>query len=130
MCGHVFGLQFSLLKHAISNPIQKKESVELAIPYITGHIRQDKNRIISNLVGAHATLTTRFTFEIMLCFNQIISNSIVAMLNNFIRARLFLKSRCAARTESALSQARPPQSIAHRRIGNPSFSASSRLKRL
>jgi len=60
MCGHVFGLQFSLLKYAILNPIQKKESVELAIPYITGHIWQDKNRIISNLLGAHTTLTILF----------------------------------------------------------------------
>ena len=60
MCGHVFGLQFSLLKHAVSNPIQKKESLELAIPYITGHIWQDKNRIISNLLGAHTTLTILF----------------------------------------------------------------------
>ena len=60
MCGHVFGLQFSLLKHAVSNPIQKKESVELATPYVVGHIWQDKNRIISNSLGAHATLTILF----------------------------------------------------------------------
>ena len=85
MCSHVFGLQISLLKHAVSNRIQKKESVELATPYITGHIWQDKNRIISNLLGAHATL------------------------NNFIKARFFLKSHCAARTELAVSRARPPQ---------------------
>lgn len=57
MCRHVFDLQFSLLKHAVSNPIQKKESAELATPYVAGHILQDKNLIISNLVGAHETLT-------------------------------------------------------------------------
>lgn len=60
MCGHVFGLQFLLLKHAVSNRIQKKESDELATPYITGHIWQDKNRIISNLLGVHVTLTILF----------------------------------------------------------------------
>ena len=60
MCGHVFGLQFSLLKHAVSNRIQKKELVELATPYVVGHIWQDKNRIISNLLGTHTTLTILF----------------------------------------------------------------------
>jgi hypothetical protein len=59
------------------NPIQKKESVELAIPYVTGHIWQDKNRIISNLLGAYVTL------------------------NNLIQTDLYLKPYCAARTELA-----------------------------
>jgi len=85
MCRHVFDLQFSLLKHAVSNPFQKKETIELTTPYVAGHIWQDKSRIISNLVGANATL------------------------NNFIEARLHLKLHCVARTESAAIPARPPQ---------------------
>jgi hypothetical protein len=42
------------------NPIQKKKSIELAIPYVVGHIWQDKNKIISNLLGTHTTLTILF----------------------------------------------------------------------
>ena len=75
MCSHVFGLQFSQLKHAVSNRIQKKESIDLTTPYMPGLTWQDKYEIISDSLGAHE------------------------MTNNFIEARLRLKSHCAARTE-------------------------------
>ena len=64
---------------------KKKESIELATPYMPGLTWQNKNEIISNSLGAHAKL------------------------NNFIKARSRLKLHCVARTESVAIPAQPPQ---------------------